>query len=293
MVARGKALLLSTKHGWEAMKRLKSGRLASSSKRLDICAMQFAHNFHLSGRPSISGKVCLEIGAGWVLSHAIVCHLLGAKEVVVTDISPLANPESLRASLRNSVPSVIRDILSPFEDHELLRERLEKLLSIHRFDFGVLRDLGIHYIAPIDLAQTRFGRPADFIYSNSVLQHVPCEDVPLLLQNISSALRPGGIMIHCLHLEDVQSGSADPFAFLSIPEGEYSRAWQSARGNRIRKSGWQEIFSKLENTHTEFIYEWTRKERKLPSRIDPSIRCVDEADLRTSHIGVLTRKNNG
>ena len=57
-------------------------RLASSSKRIDICAAQFAHNFHLSKHPSIEGKICLEIGAGWVLSHAVVCYLLGAKRVI-------------------------------------------------------------------------------------------------------------------------------------------------------------------------------------------------------------------
>ncbi|MCP4178379.1 MAG: hypothetical protein GY756_11485 [bacterium] len=54
-------------------------RLASSSKRIDICSAQFAHLLHLSKQPSLEGKVCLEIGSGWVLSHAIVCYLLGAK----------------------------------------------------------------------------------------------------------------------------------------------------------------------------------------------------------------------
>ncbi|RJR42051.1 MAG: hypothetical protein C4576_16940 [Desulfobacteraceae bacterium] len=290
---RGRKLILSTRYGEEAMKRLRSARLASTSKRLDVCAMQFAHNFHLCGGPSLSGKVCLEIGAGSVLSHAIVCHLLGAEKVIATDVASVAFPQTLSSSLKKSIPSVVRDILSPFEEHDLLRERLERVLSIRRFDFDVLHELGIDYVAPIDLARKRLDLAVDFVYSHSVLQHVPCEDVPPLLENICSLLVPGAFMIHCLHLEDVRNATENPFGFLAVPEREYPRALQSAGGNRIRRSGWAEIFRKAEGTRSEFIYQWTRKEKSLPGRIDPSIRHVDETDLRTSHIGILTRKMNG
>ena len=61
-------------------KRRTAIKLASSSKRIDICAAQFAHVLHLSKQSSLEGKICLEIGAGWVLSHALICYLLGAKK---------------------------------------------------------------------------------------------------------------------------------------------------------------------------------------------------------------------
>ena len=57
----------------------KARHLAATSKRLDMCAAQIAHVLHLAGRPTIAGSVCLELGAGWVLSHSLVLHLLGAR----------------------------------------------------------------------------------------------------------------------------------------------------------------------------------------------------------------------
>jgi len=113
--------------------------LSSSSKRLDLCAAQFAHVLHLSGNPPLKDKVCLEIGSGWVLTHAITCYLLGAKRVIATDISPLAKPSFLPSALHRAIPSIVRDILSPFCEHSEIRERLNNLLSISSFTFDILK----------------------------------------------------------------------------------------------------------------------------------------------------------
>ena len=163
-------------------------RLASSSKRIDICSAQFAHIFHLSKHPSIEGKTCLEIGAGWVLTHALVCYLLGAKRVIATDIVPCARPDTLSFALRDAIASIPRDILAPFSDHSRIRERFNRLLSISQFSFDTLRELGIEYQSPVDFAAEKVNTPVDFIYSNSVLEHVPSDDVPVLLNNLAIAL---------------------------------------------------------------------------------------------------------
>src|SRR5688500_6756824 len=60
-------------------------RLARSTKRLDLCAAQFAQSLHLAGDVRLEGARCLELGAGWVLTHALVCHLLGAERIVAVD----------------------------------------------------------------------------------------------------------------------------------------------------------------------------------------------------------------
>jgi len=191
-------------------------RYASSSKRIDICSAQIAHFLHLSKINSLEGKVCLEIGSGWVLTHALVYYLLGAKKVIASDIVACAQPHTLYKAIHESVFSIPRDILSPFADHSLIKERFNKLLSIPKFTLDSLRDLGIEYRAPIDLAQEKLNFPVDFIYSNSVLEHVPCEDIPFLLKNISSDLNPGGMMVHCIHLEDHKDILNAPFDFFSV-----------------------------------------------------------------------------
>lgn len=135
----------------EKRKNLKEAhQLSLSIKRLDICASQVAHMLHLSGRPSIEGKVCVEVGSGWVLSHALIFHLLGARKVIATDIAPLAYPQFLFDSVHKAELSLVRDILAPFSEHSLVRKRLEALSALPSFSFETLKSLGIEYRAPID-----------------------------------------------------------------------------------------------------------------------------------------------
>ena len=67
------------RYGYFDTERTHARELARTSKRIDICAAQLAHVLHIADRPTLVNKTCLEIGAGWVLSHSIVMHLLGAK----------------------------------------------------------------------------------------------------------------------------------------------------------------------------------------------------------------------
>lgn len=270
--------------------KLKAATLAKSSKRLDLCAAELARIFHLAGLPSVKSKVCLEVGSGWVLSHALVLHLLGASRVITSDIQPLAQVTSLSYAIRQAVPAIVRDILSPFGEHNEIRYRLNNLLSINKFSYDVLNGLGIEYIAPIDLARNRLHIPLDFIYSLSVLEYVTAGDIPALLENLGKDLQAGGVMIHCIHLEDDNDILNSPFDFYSESELSYARRTVSRPLNRIRCSQWREIFNHIEELDSRFIYQWSRCDRDLPTFIDPSISHTSEDDLRVSHIGVLSIK---
>jgi len=165
-------------------------------------------------------------------------------------------------------------------------------MRIRRFDFDVLASLGIEYISPFDFARNRLHVPVDFAFSNSVLEHVPREDVAMLLDNLAADLSPRGTMIHCIHLEDHRDFSGHPFEFLSIPEETYTRALESSRGNRIRRSGWEDYFGGIKDTKSSFIYVWSRLGRELPTHIDQSVGYEDTDDLRVSHLGVYTQKDS-
>ena len=115
--------------------RYSSRLLAKTSKRLDICSAQFSQNHHLTSHPILEGKKCLEIGSGRVLSHALVCYLLGAKKVIAVDLNRIARPGNLSISINNSVLSIIRDQLSCLEKHEKVRERLDNLVSIKNYRY--------------------------------------------------------------------------------------------------------------------------------------------------------------
>ncbi|MFH1919249.1 MAG: hypothetical protein ABIP48_05080, partial [Planctomycetota bacterium] len=205
-------------------------------------------------------------------------------------ISPRARPRRLYQAVHSSNPSIPRDILAPYAEQSEIRARLDNLLSLRRFDSETLKSLGIEYVSPIDLAKDRLNVPVDFVYSLSVLEHVPCDDVPGLLESVVADLAPGGTMIHCIHLEDHKNIARRPFDFLSVPSDKFSRATQGSRGNRIRSSHWQEIFAAIDNTESKLLYEWRRRDKPLPTHIDPSVRNTGEADLRVSHLGVFTKK---
>jgi hypothetical protein len=270
--------------------RTHSSRLALTGKRLDICANEVAIYLLQSGKEKyvLRDKVCLEIGSGWLLTHSLVFYLLGAKKVYATDICPLLQPDNIFKAVYNSVHWSILDSLSTFEDRDIIRFRLKKLLSLKNLSLEVLQDLGIEYIAPIDLAEkVPIKEKIDFIFSKSVLEHVPIDDVVPLLQNLVSSLSEDGFMFHLIDLLDHRDAKERPFEFFIYQQEAYSRELQSRWGNRIRRSQWKQIFSNLKHLDSKFVFEWSRKDAELPEKIDSSIQYTDEEDLRISHIGIL------
>lgn len=286
--------LLSGLKKQQFVRRYMARSYATSTKRLDICAAEIAGVLHLAGfshKTPLKGKTCVEVGCGWVLSHSVVFHLLGAKRVYATDIERNAFPTVLSASIRKSIPWVIRDLLGPFEDHDRIRMRQEKLIRIGEFTLENLRKLGIYYWAPVDIARRRLKREVDFVFSNAVLEHVPREDVLPLLMNLTKDLAPEGVMIHCIHLEDHEDTENSPFEFLSEPRKMFTREVQSVRGNRIRASEWMKIFGVVPNMRFTPLYAYVRQNRELPASIHPSVLHEDESDLRVCNLGVLGVKS--
>lgn len=263
---------------------LRARLLARSGKRLDVVAAQLAHALHVAGL-TVRDRTCLELGSGWVLSHALVLHLLGARAVIATDLTPQAHLPALGAAVGGCLPSLVRDVLSPFEDHERLRARLDRLRGVRRWTPEVLAGLGVEVVAPLDLARRPLGRAVDLVYSNSVLEHVPVGDVDRLLANVAADLAPGGAMLHAVHLED-HADLSRPFDFLA--DDDFGAAAQGTRGNRLRASDWLRRLAALPGTSTRAAWAWRRDAALLPGRISPTIAHAGPDDLRTSHVGLLT-----
>ncbi len=269
---------------------LQARRLAAGSKRIDLCAAQMAQLLSLADIDSLEGKTCLELGSGWVLSHAVVLHLLGADRVYATDLSPIARLGSTRRALELAQASLIRDQLAPFSSHGAIRQRLKRLLSLGEWNESNLASLGMVYRAPLDFVVGPFQEPVDFIFSNSVLEHLTVRQASGILHNLVSSLRPAGFMVHAVHLEDHRDFEHRPFAFYAIPAAEYSEFDQAIRGNRLRQSGWQRVCADLAHTESRLLYSWQRHDCPLPPVIDASIQFSDEDDLRTSHMGLFCRR---
>jgi hypothetical protein len=258
-------------------------KLAQKSKTLDRCAAQIAFLFTSAGIKSIKGKSCLELGGGWLLTHAMIMYLLGATRIIVTDYNAIAFPSAIKTAIFNSEFSLIRDILSPFEEHSLLRSRLKKLEEIDQFDFVQLEKLGIVYQAPIDFSKDTIKEKVDLIYSISVLEHIAITEIPQNLLTQYNLLNSGGKILHAVHLEDHLNISENPFKFLSIAEKHYQNFESINRGNRLRQCQWSELLNDIGLSH-KFIYKFKRP-GMLPNFIDPHFQSCRDLDI--SHFGLL------
>lgn len=265
-------------------------RLSRTSKRLDVAAAQIAHLLSLDKTISVKNKACLEVGGGWIFSHALVLHLLGAKHIVITDIAPIARPRLIVDAIRCSSLSTVRDILSPYEDHEVLRGRIDTLLAIKHFDLLQLAELGIEYRSPVFLDSAPLTLKCDFIFSHVVLQYLTEESLHKMLRNLKLMLNPDADMLHTLHLEDILPSSSGPFGYLKPDPEFYKNGKQRRHGNRIRFSVYDNVF-KQSGFQYSYLFRWYRRNVGLPAAIDPEVKYVDEDDLRTSHFCVhLTMK---
>jgi hypothetical protein len=263
-------------------------QLSLTSKRLDVTAAQMAHLFSLNKNLSVKDKVCLEIGGGWVLSHALIMYLMGAKKILVTDIESIANPEFIPYAINSSSLSLIRDILSPYEDHEILRARLNKLHQIKNYNFEELQKLDIEYKAPVNFDRKILPEKFDFIFSNVVLEYLTEDSLLKLVMNLKQMLNPKGEMLHAVHLED--HASSKPFDYLKTDTDFYTAAKYLKHSNRIRFSTYNTVFS-ASGLDFSYLYQWERKDAALPQNIDPNIKYTNENDLRTSHFCVYMKNN--
>ena len=267
--------------------RYAAKKLARRSRRLDLCAAQFAHLLHRVPGMSLEKARCLEIGSGWVLTHPLICYLLGAQTVTATDILPLAQPRYLRDAVRESDASLVREVLSPYSPYERVRERLSRIHRMDRFSFSSLEELGISYLAPVDIAKEPLPGTFDFIYSFDVLEHVPRQDLGVFLSNLSRSLAPTGCMVHAIHTEDHRDSKSDPLAFLSISQDSSPDPTQMLRGTRLRRNEWISVFQQIPEIKFTILYEWYRLDQGVPVGIDPSVTAHDESDLRIAYLGIL------
>jgi SAM-dependent methyltransferase len=227
----------------------------------------------------LDGRSALEIGTGKFLAQALALHVCGCREVVSVDRYRQLRPEAVREAM--SHPVLARRFLSPFVGHDAFLERLRRLQA-SGYDLDRLRALGIDYRAPLDLAAAADLRGRfDCTLSYTVLEHVPPDEVPALLDAASRSLRPGGVGVHFVDLEDHRSNLENPFAFLAPgADGEAPAALH--RGNRMRFSWWRRLAAEQAFVRWSFPYRAVRHDAPLPASIAPEIEHEGEDDLRTA-----------
>lgn len=251
---------------------LRLRRLARGPRRLDACAAQVALLLGSAGISGIAGRSVLELGVGRIPGHALCMHLLGAARVEAWDIAPLASARGLAGAIAAADPSLVRDVLSPFAPHHDIRRRLETARTIAASTPAALARYGIHLrihapgIAPEPGSQ-------DLIYSLSVAEHLPAADLPGWLAGQYAALRPGGTLLHAIHLEDHHDPLRSPWAHRHLGGAH------DGRGNGLPADAILAIAAALPGATVRTLWRWERHD--VPADTDGD---------RTSHLGLAVER---
>ena len=209
---------------------------AAPTARLHVAAMK------RHGGTALPEAVFFEFGAGWDLHLPITFYALGVRRQIVVDLMELARSELFDDVLRRL------EALGDFTPAE--RAELHRAISCTKLQNHVVEKascLGIDYRAPADARAT--GLPngsVDCVTSTSTMEHIPRDDLVLILLEAIRILRSGGLLSLSIDYADHYSrfdSSITPYNFLRYPENRW-RLYNSHLHfqNRLRHSQYLEIF---------------------------------------------------
>jgi SAM-dependent methyltransferase len=197
-------------------------RSCSPWTRLEYGA-ETARLYEKSAGP-LAGRRFLEIGTGRRLNVPIVLWLLGAEEIICTDLHPYLKPELVRGDIdwiathQDRVRELLPDA-DPDRFATLLRDRCQPD--------------AIRYYPQTTASALPVGDASiDAHISCNVLEHIPPGDIPALLAEARRVLKPDGLLIHKTDHRDHfhrDYRAISPINFLRFSEAE----WQALAGNRF------------------------------------------------------------
>ena len=276
--------------GWAQSWRAR--QLAEGAKRLDQWAPNLAAMLQTAGVRSLEGSACLEFGSGHLLTEPLLHHLLGARRAVAVDYFPILEAGVVRSVCTGVDEDALVSALQPFAPPDRIRARYRALLARRDWSLAGLAELGLSYVAPYDAAEGPLEREAfDLIASTSVLEHVPSAQAPAILASLAAMLKPGGVMVHAIHLEDHRDFRNAPLAFLAA-DTDWSEADADRRGNRLRRSDWMRMANDLKGTEV-VAAETHMAATDLPASLDPRFAAYDRDDLRVGGLVIAIRKHGG
>ena len=273
--------------GWAQSWRAR--QLAEGAKRLDQWAPNLAAMLRTAGVRSLDGRACLEFGSGHLLTEPLLHHLLGARRAVAVDYFPILETGVVRSVCTGVDEDALVAALQPFAPADRIRARYRALLAREDWSLAGLAELGLSYVAPFDAAKGPLEREAfDLIASTSVLEHVPVADAASILASLAAMLKPGGVMVHAIHLEDHRDFQNAPLAFLAA-DTDWSEADADRRGNRLRGSDWMRMAKDLDGTEV-VAADAHVSATELPASLDPRLAAYDRDDLKVGSLVIAIRK---
>lgn len=191
-----------------------------------------------------------EFGAGWDLTTPITMGLLGF-EVSCIDIRRLATDELVNDTIKKFLKN--RASL-PFISSGCLGDDNKKRYSVN----DLQKLVKVNYSAPADARKTNFESESfDFIVSSDTLQHIPPQDLFLILLECHRILRRGGVFSITIDYQDHWSyfdKAISIYNFLKFSEKEWGRYNPPLHyQNRLRHKDYVDMINR---TNFEIVQEF-------------------------------------
>lgn len=224
----------------------------------------------------VAGKIGLEIGTGWVPTIPIIQWLCGAERFYLTDVARYLDQKTLnlaRQNLRLHADLIEQEFGIP---PSVLEEKLSQATTLSHF--------GFEYLAPVRWDALRSAH-VDYVLSRAVLEHVPPQEIPRVLMEISSILKPGGLAAHIIDNSDHfqhEDRSISRLNFLQFSDTTWDLICSlTDQQNRLRHSDYRKFFV---SSGLQIIYEEKYVDRDTLVALDqlkvqPKFKMYPREDL--------------
>lgn len=194
-------LLLSRLHIpydlWRRLGLFRHGRMDTPQYVLRVFRL---HSQRALGEASLQGKTILEIGPGDSLASVLVGCACGAKQTILVDVGAFARHD---IGFYQEIADGLRQEGLAVPDIGAIRS-VEGLLS---FCNGQYLTEGLKSFAGIETGTV------DFLWSHSVLEHIPKAEIVPLFKEFRRILRPDGLMSHNIDYQDHLERSLNSLRF--------------------------------------------------------------------------------
>ena len=146
--------------------------------------------------------VHLDFGAGWHPTIPLLYYCLGTARQHLFDVRANLDGQMLQQTVK-----VFLDIVTNSQwPHRAKLARLPPPLEDSNWQ-AYLERLGIFYHAPYGNALAGLTDGVDVVTSTQVLLHVPRPAMPGCLSQIHASLKPGGVFLATVYLQDILTGN--------------------------------------------------------------------------------------
>jgi len=196
---------------WNRLGVFRHGRMVYPEYAYEVFMKHFLRSFP---DRRMEGFVGLELGPGDSLFSALNVYASGGSGTYLVDVAPFAT-EEVSSYKKMADFLVFKGLPSP-DLHDL--SDLRDILRVCRAQYGTSGLNSLRTIPPASV---------DFIWSQSVLQHVRKDEFIDLVDEMRRVIRPGGVCSHSVDLKDCLGGRLNNLRFSE-------KLWE---GNLMARSG--------------------------------------------------------